>query len=254
MALLRSDRPRSAVMPPPDLARARDAAAGAHSAHEPQVLLTRGWRHCHGADPRLASLPGRRRWTITRIALAFEAGRDGFWLARWLEVRGVEAHVIHASSIAVAREQLGVKPVGFRSAMPARETERATERGARETERATQRGVEALRQQTECVAETVHEGARRASETSAAAFSGAARAGSTLADATQEIVGALTGYVEDVIRNTSQAREALLSSRSMSEMMQVQANLVRDNLQSFLDQNASWPIPPAGWRCAHSRY
>jgi transposase len=35
--------------------------------------------------------------TITRIALAFEAGRDGFWLARWLEARGVEAHVIHPS-------------------------------------------------------------------------------------------------------------------------------------------------------------
>src|ERR1700737_490591 len=32
---------------------------------------------------------------ITRIALAFEAGRDGFWLARWLSARGVEAHVIH---------------------------------------------------------------------------------------------------------------------------------------------------------------
>jgi transposase len=29
--------------------------------------------------------------TITRIALAFEAGRDGFWLARWLEARGVGA-------------------------------------------------------------------------------------------------------------------------------------------------------------------
>jgi transposase len=27
--------------------------------------------------------------TITRITLAFEAGRDGFWLARWLEARGV---------------------------------------------------------------------------------------------------------------------------------------------------------------------
>jgi hypothetical protein len=25
---------------------------------------------------------------IMRIALAFEAGRDGFWLARWLEARG----------------------------------------------------------------------------------------------------------------------------------------------------------------------
>ena len=39
---------------------------------------------------------------ITRIALAFEAGRDGFWLARWLEARGVEAHVIHPSCRSVA--------------------------------------------------------------------------------------------------------------------------------------------------------
>ena len=29
--------------------------------------------------------------TITRVAVAFEAGRDGFWLARWLRARGVEA-------------------------------------------------------------------------------------------------------------------------------------------------------------------
>src|SRR3954463_12039342 len=28
---------------------------------------------------------GRAGCTITRIAVAFEAGRDGFWLARWLE-------------------------------------------------------------------------------------------------------------------------------------------------------------------------
>src|SRR3974377_1379676 len=34
--------------------------------------------------------------TITRIALAFEAGRDGFWLARWPWRRGGEAPVIHA--------------------------------------------------------------------------------------------------------------------------------------------------------------
>src|SRR5438128_8241663 len=32
---------------------------------------------------------------ITRIAVAFEAGRDGFWLARWLETSGVAAQVIH---------------------------------------------------------------------------------------------------------------------------------------------------------------
>ena len=47
--------------------------------------------------------------TITRIALAFEAGRDGFWLARWLEARGVEAHVIHPLSVAVSREHRRAK-------------------------------------------------------------------------------------------------------------------------------------------------
>src|SRR3954452_25216078 len=41
---------------------------------------------------------------ITRIAVAFEAGRDGFWLARWLRARGIDAHVIHPTSVAVSRE------------------------------------------------------------------------------------------------------------------------------------------------------
>jgi transposase len=40
---------------------------------------------------------------IERIAVAFEAGRDGFWLARWLKARSIEAHVIHAASGGVAR-------------------------------------------------------------------------------------------------------------------------------------------------------
>ena len=46
---------------------------------------------------------------ITRIAVAFEAGRDGFWLARWLRAHDIEAHVIHASSIAVSREHRRAK-------------------------------------------------------------------------------------------------------------------------------------------------
>ena len=46
---------------------------------------------------------------ITRIALAFEAGRDGFWLARWLAARGVETHVFHPSSVAVSREHRRAK-------------------------------------------------------------------------------------------------------------------------------------------------
>ena len=46
---------------------------------------------------------------ITRIVVAFEAGRDGFWLARWLRKRGIEAYVIHASSIAMPREHRRAK-------------------------------------------------------------------------------------------------------------------------------------------------
>src|SRR5437763_14777015 len=46
---------------------------------------------------------------IERIAVAFEAGRDGFWLARWLRARGIEAHIIHASSVAVSREHRRAK-------------------------------------------------------------------------------------------------------------------------------------------------
>ena len=46
---------------------------------------------------------------ITRIAVAFEAGRDGFWLARWLKASGIETHVIHAASVAVSREHRRAK-------------------------------------------------------------------------------------------------------------------------------------------------
>jgi transposase len=46
---------------------------------------------------------------ITRVAVAFEAGRDGFWLARWLRARGIEAHVIHPTSVAVSREHRRAK-------------------------------------------------------------------------------------------------------------------------------------------------
>ncbi len=40
---------------------------------------------------------------VDRIAVAFEAGRDGFWLARWLSGHGIEAYVIHPTSVAVPR-------------------------------------------------------------------------------------------------------------------------------------------------------
>ena len=46
---------------------------------------------------------------ITRIAVACESGRDGFWLARWLRAQGIEAYVIHAASVAVSREHRRAK-------------------------------------------------------------------------------------------------------------------------------------------------
>lgn len=47
--------------------------------------------------------------TIKRIVCAYEAGRDGFWLARGLQAHAIEAYVIHAASIAVSREHRRAK-------------------------------------------------------------------------------------------------------------------------------------------------
>jgi transposase len=55
--------------------------------------------------------------TITRIAVAFEAGRDGFWLARWLTMHGVETHVIHSTSVAISREHRRAKTDRLDTAM-----------------------------------------------------------------------------------------------------------------------------------------
>ncbi|MBV9635199.1 MAG: IS110 family transposase [Methylobacteriaceae bacterium] len=46
---------------------------------------------------------------IARICVAYEAGRDGFWLARFLRARGIEVHVIHPASVAVSREHRRAK-------------------------------------------------------------------------------------------------------------------------------------------------
>ena len=54
---------------------------------------------------------------IERIVVAYEAGRDGFWLARWLQVQGIEAHVIHSSSVAVSREHRRAKTDRLDTAM-----------------------------------------------------------------------------------------------------------------------------------------
>ena len=63
------------------------------------LKLLHRWRHEAGQAGR----------AIKRIVVAYEAGRDGFWLARWLRARDVEAYVIHPTSIAVSREHRRAK-------------------------------------------------------------------------------------------------------------------------------------------------
>src|SRR5260221_14688952 len=58
---------------------------------------------------------------IERIVVAFEAGRDGFWLARWLNARSIGAHVIDPASVSVLR--------GHRARKTHRGDARARQRG-----------------------------------------------------------------------------------------------------------------------------
>src|SRR3974390_1287354 len=62
-----------------------------------------------------AEKAGRR---IGRIAVAFEAGRDGFWLARWLKARGIEAYVIPAASVAGSRAHRRGKTRALATGLP----------------------------------------------------------------------------------------------------------------------------------------
>ncbi len=52
---------------------------------------------------------GQAGHTIKRIAVAYEAAGDGFWLARWLQAHGIEAYAIHPSSVPVSREHRRAK-------------------------------------------------------------------------------------------------------------------------------------------------
>ncbi|QEX17383.1 IS110 family transposase [Hypericibacter terrae] len=66
---------------------------------ESLLKLLHRWR----AEAALAGRP------VARLCVAYEAGRDGFWLARWLGMRGIEAYVIHPTSIPVSRKRRRAK-------------------------------------------------------------------------------------------------------------------------------------------------
>lgn len=76
---------------------------------QPLKKLTANENDLHDLLKRWCSEAARKGYRISRVAVAFEAGRDGFWLARWLRSHDIEAHVIHASSVAVSREHRRAK-------------------------------------------------------------------------------------------------------------------------------------------------
>ena len=98
-------------------------------------------------------------------------------------------------------------------------------------------GPAAALDESERLARQMREGGR---EAGAAAASGAAatlRSGADVAQGVQELTTAWARYAEEIMRQTSEASRALLNCRSFGEMLEVQAQLLRGNLQTFLDQS-----------------
>jgi transposase len=78
---------------------ARPRTPASEEAEDELLRLLRRWR----------DEAARTGHEIERVVVAYEAGRDGFWLARWLRARDMEAYVIHPSSVPVSREHRRAK-------------------------------------------------------------------------------------------------------------------------------------------------
>lgn len=56
-----------------------------------------------GLIERWTSEAAKASRVVRRVVLTYEAGRDGFWIARYLLAQGIEVHVMHPASIPVER-------------------------------------------------------------------------------------------------------------------------------------------------------
>src|SRR4051795_5279982 len=67
------------------------------------------------ADALMAAVEGYKRraaaagMAVDRVIVAYESGGSGFWLARWLQQRGVEVYVMQPSSVPVDRRMRRAK-------------------------------------------------------------------------------------------------------------------------------------------------
>jgi len=84
-------------------------------------------------------------------------------------------------------------------------------------------------------------GDRRTDGGSKAASDGAKAmtdAGSAVAAGLQDIAQAWADYAQQVMQRTTEATDALLKCRNLSDILDVQADLMRGHLQAFLDQSS----------------
>lgn len=135
------------------------------------------------------------------------------------------------TEFAMAESRQGGPQTAKRSERPIEDNRSDTSDGGNEA------GGQAAQRQAERLAELGQQGVRKAADASAAATSAAQRSGSAVADCAQEITAAWARYAEEVMRHTSEASRALLRARTFNEMLEVQAKLLRDNMQAFLDQS-----------------
>lgn len=96
---------------------------------------------------------------------------------------------------------------------------------------------EAVREEAEQLAARAQEGLRQAGAASAAGADATLRSGSAMTQGVQDITTAWARYAEEVMRQTADASRALMNCRSLPEMIEIQARLLRGNLQAFLDQS-----------------
>jgi hypothetical protein len=101
-----------------------------------------------------------------------------------------------------------------------------------------EREREAPRQRTESFAEIGRKEKEQTATGQQGALNGTLPIGSALANGAQEITSAWARYAEDLMRNTSEASQALLRARNFPEILEVQTRLLRNNLQTFLEQSA----------------
>ena len=80
-------------------------------------------------------------------------------------------------------------------------------------------------------------GATGNGETAAASAKATTDAGSAVAAGLQDIAQAWVDYAQQVMDRTTEATESLLKCQSFSDMLGVQAELMRGHLQAFLDQS-----------------